>query len=128
VSNTSSGDLNDLWKYNPITNRWTWISGDKTIYQVGVYGTKGIAAAANKPGARMGAVSWIDVADNLWLMGGHGMAASTVSGFLNDLWKYNPSTKRWMWVSGDNVVSDRFDINQLGVYGTKGLPNAANKP
>ena len=31
---------------------WTWMSGSNTTYQLGIYGTKGVAAAANIPGAR----------------------------------------------------------------------------
>ena len=31
---------------------WTWMSGDNTSNQANVYGTKGTAAAANKPGNR----------------------------------------------------------------------------
>ena len=28
-SESSSGNLNDLWKYNTLTNEWTWVKGDK---------------------------------------------------------------------------------------------------
>ena len=51
---------------------WTWISGANTINAQGVYGTKGVPAAGNVPGARSGSVSWIDGAGNLWLFGGYG--------------------------------------------------------
>ena len=84
-------EFNDLWKYNPATNIWTWISGDNIRTQNGIYGTRGVASAANKPGARHSAVSWTDAAGNLWLMGGSGYASST-SGGLNDLWKFNTPT------------------------------------
>src|SRR5690349_17570901 len=43
--------LNDLWKYTPATNQWTWIAGDSIILQSGIYGTMLVPAAANKPGA-----------------------------------------------------------------------------
>ncbi len=46
------GYYNDLWKYNPETNLWTWMKGDTTVNQPGIYGTKGIAAALNKPRGR----------------------------------------------------------------------------
>ncbi len=35
------GWLNDLWKYNPATNEWTWVKGDK-VYELGIYGIQGI--------------------------------------------------------------------------------------
>jgi len=57
-------------------NTWTWVSGSNTIPAngviSGVYGTQGIPAPANVPGARYGAVSWADKNGNLWLFGGDG--------------------------------------------------------
>lgn len=117
---TLSGNLNDMWRYNPATNEWTWISGDKTVNQVSVYGTQGIPNTTNKPGARYVSSSWTDVNGNLWLFGGYGYDAIN-SGYLNDLWKYTPSTNAWTWVKGDNTV------DQPGVYGTQGLPDISNK-
>ena len=122
ASNLTSGSLNDLWKYNTSTGQWTWVSGDNTLNQLGVNGTKGTAAAGNKPGARFGSVSWTDASGNLWLFGGSGYAASGGSGSLNDLWKYNTTTGQWTWVSGDNTT------DQWGIYGTKGIATASNKP
>ena len=116
------GYLNDLWKYNTSTGQWTWVSGDSIKNQYGVYGTKGSAAASNKPGAKQSSISWTDASGNLWLFGGNGYDAGVSAGNLNDLWKYNTSTGQWTWVSGDNTA------NQLGVYGTKGIAAASNKP
>lgn len=112
------GGLNDLWKFDGV--RWTWVSGDTSINQFGVYGTKGAAADANKPGSRWGSVSWIDSAGDLWLFGGVGYDASLNYIFFNDLWKFDGV--RWTWVSGDNTV------NQTGVYGVKGVAAGSNKP
>jgi hypothetical protein len=50
--------LNDLWKFDG-TN-WTWVSGSNTANQNGVYGTKGVSATSNVPGARGYSVSWRD--------------------------------------------------------------------
>lgn len=115
------GMLNDLWKYDPSINKWTWVNGDNTIEQKSVYGTKGISASTNKPGARYVSTSWKDADDNLWLFGGYGYDENNV-GNLNDLWKYNPSTNQWTWVNGDKI------INNTGIYGDKGIANATNQP
>ena len=69
---------------------WTWISGSSSANQGGVYGTQGIPNAANVPGARFAAVSWIDASGNLWLFGGEGLDAAGTLGRLNDLWRYDP--------------------------------------
>ena len=120
------GLCNDVWRYNPTTDRWTWIKGSKTANQTAVYGTKGIAAAGNRPGARYEFSSTTDAAGNFWVFGGSGMS-SVGSGIgsaapLNDLWRYNPSTNQWTWVSGDN------NTGMPSVYGTKGIPSTANRP
>ena len=126
--NAASGNgdmLSDLWKYSPTTGQWTWVSGDSVINKSGVYGTKGVASASNKPGARSSSISWSDASGNLWLMGGYGYAANiTGAGHLNDLWKYNTTTGQWTWMSGDNINT----INNYGVYGTRGVASVSNKP
>jgi len=121
-TNNDFGFLNTLWKYNPATNMWTWVKGDKTIDKTGVYGTQGTPHNNNKPGARYGSNTWTDANGNLWLFGGYGLDVSGGTGVLNDLWKYNPSTNQWTWIKGDNT------IDKPGVYGTKGVADAANKP
>ncbi len=82
------GALNDLWRFDG--SRWTWVSGDNIRGQTGVYGTKGVAADANKPGSRWGALSWIDTEGNLWLFGGLGVGTAGTMGMNNALWKYSP--------------------------------------
>lgn len=79
------GDLNDLWEYSPSSGMWTWQRGAATPYATGIYGTKGVGAASNAPGARSGSVAWTDASGNLWLFGG-----AEASNYFNDLWKYSP--------------------------------------
>jgi len=66
-ANNSRGDL---WKYNISTNEWTWMQGTNIINPPAVYGTQGVAAAANTPGGRWVFCSWSDLAGNLWIFGG----------------------------------------------------------
>jgi N-acetylneuraminic acid mutarotase len=114
--------LNDLWRYDPPTNQWTWMKGSSTWDQIGVYGTKGTANAANTPGARRQPVSWTDASGALWLLGGAGFGSVGGAGGLSDLWKYDPATDKWTWMKGPNTV------NQSGVFGTQGVPDTANNP
>jgi N-acetylneuraminic acid mutarotase len=116
------GFLNDLWKYNPATNKWTWVKGNKTTNNAGIYGLQGIATTANMPGARYGSSTWTDTNGNLWLFGGYGLDSSGTSGTLNDLWKYNPVNNEWTWMKGGNSV------DQPGVYGEKGIAAVLNQP
>jgi len=116
------GRLNDLWKYTPATGLWTWVSGETYADPSGVYGTPGTAAAGNEPGGRRSSSGWIDAAGNFWIFGGYGWDAVGRNGDLNDLWKYNPTTGLWTWVSGNN------SRNRTGTYGTKGTAAPGNKP
>lgn len=120
-NSTESGILNDLWRYNPATNKWAWINGDNAVERTGVYGTKTVTASGNKPGARYVASSWNDADGNFWLFGGYGYDAASC-GNLNDIWKYNPSSNQWTWMNGNKL------IDQLPVYGTRGVSAPVNTP
>jgi N-acetylneuraminic acid mutarotase len=112
----------DLWKFNPITNNWTWIKGSSSPNSAGNYGTIGVAAATNTPGARMDAASWVDNNGNFWLFGGVGIDVSGVEGMLNDLWKFDTNTSAWVWISGSN------SRNAAGNYGVQGTAAGSNMP
>ena len=113
-----------LWKFDPALGtygEWTWMGGSSTP----VYGTLGTAASTNTPGARSSAVSWSDASGNLWLFGGYGTDSTGAGGYLNDLWKFDPSLGtygEWTWMGGSDVA------NQPGVYGTLGMAASTNIP
>ena len=121
-SQSSTNKFNALFRYNPSTNEWTWMSGGNSYNNIGVYGTKGVAAAANTPGARVGSVTWKGADGNLYLFGGYGYAANTSLGDLNDVWKFDITTGQWTWIAGSNT------INPAMVYGTMGVTTSSNTP
>ncbi len=116
------GWLNDLWKYNPSINEWTWIRGANIINQNGKYGTIGVSSPTNEPGAREFPFFWKDNSGNFWMFGGDGYDAFGTFGRLNDLWKYDLTTNQWTWMSGTNLA------NQNGVYGSLTVPSTTNIP
>jgi N-acetylneuraminic acid mutarotase len=118
----SNGQLNDLWKYTPSTQQWTWVSGANAVNASGIYGTLGVGSATNSPGARYRPISWTDNSGDLWLFGGFFNDSTGAFGMFNDLWKYTPSSQQWTWVSGANTA------NSSGVYGTLGIGSTANVP
>jgi Galactose oxidase, central domain/Kelch motif len=120
TSASSSGYNNDLWSFSTSTGLWTWVGGSNVPGANGVYGTLGIAAAGNVPGARSDAVSWTDPSGNFWLFGG-----LTFGGLYNDLWRYSPTTGLWTWMSGSNVPGAP---GANGVYGTQGTGAPGNTP
>jgi len=85
----NSGVHNDLWKYEPTTNQWTWMKGDPYWYIPGVYGIQGVPSVNNKPGGRDSHATWSDGLGNFWIFGGVGNDEAGAYGPLNDLWKIN---------------------------------------
>ena len=114
--------FNDLWKYNPSTNEWTWMKGGKDSDTTTVFGTMGVASTFSQPRARTNAVSWTDKDGNLWLFGGRIFGFSGIRKYLNDLWKYDISANQWTWMNGDSIA------NSPGTYGVKGTPSVSNSP
>ncbi len=115
--------LNDMWKYNVTTNEWTWVKGyNTTSVQQGTYGTAGVFASANVPGARYDAFTWVDGSGDLWMFGGYGFGTGPTPDFLNDLWRYDIAGNQWKWVRGSNVIA------QPGNYGNIGVNSPANIP
>jgi len=109
---------NDLWEYS--AGEWAWMGGSDLGGQRGIYGTLGVPAPVNIPGARSDAVSWSDGSGDVWLFGGNGLDSTSTYGPLNDLWKY--SAGEWTWMGGSDLVG------QQGTYGTLGVPAASNIP
>ncbi len=126
-ANGDVGLLNDLWEFDPSTLKWTWMGGSNVYQQGGVYGTLGVPAPGNTPGARSGAVSWVDNNGNFWLFGGSGLDGIDQNVTLNDLWEFDPSTKEWAWMGGNNEVNILVGT-QPAAYGTQGVPAPGNIP
>ncbi len=117
-----NGYLSDLWSFDPKTHLWTWISGSTQDEAAGVYGTQGVADAANIPGGRQFAAAWTTASGDFWLFGGYGLDSMGIPGELSDLWKFTPSTGLWTWVSGSK------SNGSAGSYGTKGVASLTNAP
>jgi hypothetical protein len=85
----SGNNYNDMWKYDPTTNNWTWMHGDNTANSPAVYGTLGLASANNTPGPIQNPIYWTDNTGKFWLYTGH-------------LWKFDPQINQWTWVKDYN--------------------------
>lgn len=88
--NGTQGRLGDLWEYELAAAQWIWMGGSQTQGNIGSYGTQGIGALGNAPGARAAGSAWMDASGNFWLFGGQGLAATSAAGTLNDLWQFAP--------------------------------------
>ena len=113
-----------LVQYSTAQNQWAWMNGDKSPNVISNYGTQGVASPLNIPGSRIGSVTWTDNDGNLWLFGGNGKSESTRSGYLNDLWKFNPSSHLWTWMGGSRSTNSIGNYNSIGVPSVNNFPGA----
>lgn len=88
----SVGYLNDLWKYDSLTNTWTWINGNDYINSVD---------NLTHIGARCCSGSWVD-GDDLYLSFGFGTYndSKTIKE-RNDVWLYSLVKQEWYFVQGN---------------------------
>ncbi len=86
----SSGYLNDMWKFDPQSGAWTWVTGRNAVdvppayllcnairFTLRKYGTLGSGTATTMPCSREGAVGWT-TSTSFYLFGGVGYSSSTV--------------------------------------------------
>lgn len=121
-ASVDSGQLNDLWRFDPATLQWTWVAGPELVNQSGVYGTQGTSAAANVPGGRNGASAWLDPNGKFWLFGGAGLNDTNGFGSLNDLWRFDPATGEWTFIAGTKAT------NRPGELSNRGTRYLSNNP
>lgn len=117
-SKGTDGDLSDMWEYS--NGQWTWVGGSDLQGEPGSYGTRGVAASTNLPGARNSSLALTDASGNFWLFGGTGLATTTVKGDLNDIWKF--SAGQWTWIGGSKT------LNEAGIYGVLGTSSPEDIP
>lgn len=112
-ASSSSGDLNDVWKYTVSSGKWSWEGGTKTRNNSGSY-----ISGPYLPRARRNMVSMVDASDNVWIYGGYAFPSG---GFIacNDLWKFNMSSKVWELMHGTQSG------NSKGIYTGTNLRPAA---
>jgi N-acetylneuraminic acid mutarotase len=134
-SNDLNGLPNALWEYVQSTGEWGWMAGpvdSNPDFNPSVFGTEGVAAAADTPGSRWDVASWADASGKLWFFGGDGYDNNGNYGLLNEQWLFDPSTNNWTWIAGTQVMScvayGDQNCGQPGTYGTLGQPAAANLP
>lgn len=88
--------FNTLWKYDPKSTFWTWISGSDTQSQSNQYDALGVFSPTAQIGSRYGSNMWIDHENIIWIFGG---CVGDVT-YRNDMWKFRISTGEWAFAGG----------------------------
>ncbi len=119
VFGSSWAETNTLWKYNPVSNEWTWMNGSQANNDPGNYGVMGVPSPLNQPRGRgFGCLSWVDNNNNLWMFSG----STNPSTNNMDLWKYDITTNEWTWMNGSQA------LYVAPSYGTMGVADPSNFP
>ncbi len=109
------GPLNDMWKYNPTTNIWTWQGGSKVINDPGDYSAG--HGMAGLPAARFDSAFGKTEGGAFLLFGGTSGAVRR-----NDLWRFSPASGIWTWLDGSS--SPEAPGQYPAQIGLAGLPGA----
>ena len=109
IDGANNYSYNDLWKYNTLTNLWTFVSGNKNSFYCkdcpnGVYPAAGDTLGTEYfPRARSDYGYWKDNTGNIWIFGGY--VESHGADEFGDLWKFNPATSKWTLISGNDTFN-----------------------
>lgn len=109
-SSYNTTPLNDLWEWDGKV--WKLLSGIPNERKDSEFGRKGVSSPEHHPPARVGATSWIDSSNNLYLFAGNRHLFTNYKiGRLhtmrykkgNDLWRWNGTD--WAWISGHHFTN-----------------------
>jgi gliding motility-associated-like protein len=111
----SSGDANDIWKFDLTGNMWTWMGGPPSVNAGGANGSICQANTGFIPCSRWAnSASCSDPTGRFWQFGGRDYFSATA---WNDLWVYNPYNAQFSCVKGigNGVSPTQFGTMQQGI-------------
>ncbi|MBN8701900.1 MAG: gliding motility-associated C-terminal domain-containing protein [Bacteroidetes bacterium] len=111
---------NDVWKFNPSSNEWTWMWGmpaatNNSPFHAG----KGVMGTQNDPGGRSVYAKFINK-NELYILGSMHASGS----FRNDMWKFNIDSLQWTFVNGVITKNDTGSMGAYCTYDSSNLPCA----
>ncbi|MBK8848312.1 MAG: PKD domain-containing protein [Bacteroidetes bacterium] len=125
--NTASDFYNDVWQYNLTTNQWAWMAGNNVFGPNAApnWGTQGVPASSNTPGARNAFGRWRDAQGNLWMCGG--IKSNGNNDAFNDIWKYDITTNQWTWMYGSAQPNDTGNYSASCYFNNVVKPRARHE-
>ena len=110
----------EVWKYDPVTNEWTWMAGSQVQFNMGNYVSYCDTTLGNtRSHTEENKACYKDRNNQVWEFGG---TTANTNYNLNDLWIFDDSSLKYKWMHGTNL------FNQAAVYGTLGVASASNVP
>lgn len=90
-------------------NNFTWSNNalpltSNRISRPGVYPVQSFPSTVGIPGAREGAGHWTDSTGKFYVFGGFGFDTNGIQGHLNDMWRFDPATRKWTYLTGSTTI------------------------
>jgi N-acetylneuraminic acid mutarotase len=128
--------LNDLWKFTPSANQWTWMAGSQFCPAFeggypGYFDVVGIPEIGIFPWSLQSPASWADSSGRLWLFAGLGWDTTSSGYYLNDMWEFDPSLNEWAMTSSNSVsvaATGAGVYGAVGNWGPKNIPGERDVP
>jgi len=109
----------DVWKYDPMLNEWTWESGSNQPNASDALTSNCNPDISNHPSGRHESRACCsDCAGHFWTFGGEGPQF----GIYSDLWLFDSNNLQWTLVNGD------IQTSKPGIYGIQGIASPGNYP
>lgn len=91
--------MNDLWKYTPISKKWTFKGGSHSIDEEGTFSR---FENSSWPSSVAHAAYCKTSRGSVWIFGG----SVNTMGISNNLWIWQPTG--WTWIGGSKNISNQF--------------------
>jgi|GEM_PF-2428028 len=125
-----AGGEGSLWRFDPAITQWSKLTppyfgpSDNGLPRFGVLRQP---SDSTTPAQHRDAVMWTDTVGRIYLFGGESFYRNFANHhFLNDMWRFDPSTSQWEWLGGDSVMApDYYAWQHVAVMGT---PSPNNWP
>ena len=108
------------WRYNPVSNEWTWMTGNQTPNNMGNYVSYCDTVSGNfRSHSEENSACFKDKYEQVWQFAG---TSAVSNSNYNDLWIFDYATLKYKWMHGTNL------LDQPAVYGQLGIPSYSNIP
>ena len=118
--------LDDLWKYNTLNKKWTWLDGNDNCLHVDESITIGAENNNNAPGFANWTAFWSYQGNNysfpFWGSEEYAYILKNESNSNNTIWRYNASTNNWALLKKTQIT------NGDPIYGSINIEDSLNTP
>ncbi|MGL5889832.1 MAG: PKD domain-containing protein, partial [Bacteroidia bacterium] len=107
-TNSNTGCVNTLWMFDPVTLKFTWVSGSQNPIDPGSPGVMGVPSPSNMPRALHGQNGFTSSNGDFWVVSGRVISNGV---FFNTLWRYQVD-----YSCPGNLISASIEIDSSSSF------------